>query len=177
MYREFPKKRYRKTLEILKKYAKEQDVILDLGVENPFSKIMKDHGWQVINTTGQDLDLNYIWAENQKFDFVTALEIIEHLVNPFEVLRNLPAEKALITVPLRLWFSPCYRNINDPRDCHFHEFEPWQLDFLLEKAGWEIIYREKWTHPVRKIGLRPLLRLFTNRYYAVVVKRKRDNFL
>lgn len=83
MYREFPKKRYRKTLEILKKYAKEQDVILDLGVENPFSKIMKDHGWQVINTTGQDLDLNYIWAENQRFDFVTALEIIEHLVNPF----------------------------------------------------------------------------------------------
>jgi len=46
------------------------------------------------------------------------------------------------------------------------------LDMLVEKAGFRIIYREKWTHPVKKLGLRPLLRYFTNRYYAVVAERK-----
>ena len=34
-----------------------------------------------------------------------------------------------------------------------------------------LVYREKWTHPVKKLGLRPLLRYFTNRYYAVVAER------
>jgi len=83
----------------------------------------------------------------------------------------LPTDKLLVTVPLRLWFASAYRNTNDPRDCHYHEFEDWQLDMLLEKAGWHIVYREKWTHPVGKWGIRPLLRLFTPRYYAVYAVR------
>ena len=36
----YPHKRYRITLEFLKKYIDTNDEILDLGVENPFSKIM-----------------------------------------------------------------------------------------------------------------------------------------
>ena len=58
-------------------------------------------------------------------------------------------------------------------DRHYHEFEDWQFDWLLEKAGWEIKKRHKWTNPVKKIGLRPLLRLFTPRYYIVYAERKK----
>ncbi|WP_317124738.1 glycosyltransferase [Faecalibacter macacae] len=75
-----------------------------------------------------------------------------------EVLRNLPGEKLLASIPMRLWFAPAYRNKNDPRDLHYHEFEDWQFDMLLEKAGWKIIHRHKWTHPTNKIVIRPLLR-------------------
>lgn len=91
-----------------------------------------------------------------------------------EVLRNLPGEKLLASIPMRLWFAPAYRNKNDPRDLHYHEFEDWQFDMLLEKAGWKIIHRHKWTHPTNKIGIRPLLRKITPRYYAVYAERIKD---
>ena len=58
------------------------------------------------------------------------------------------------------------------RDRHYHEFEDWQLDWLLEKTGWKITAREKFTHPVKKLGFRPLLRYFTPRYYVVYAERK-----
>ena len=35
-------------------------------------------------------------------------------------------------------------------DRQYHEFEDWQLDWLLEKAGFEIVDRVKFTHPVKK---------------------------
>nr|WP_314472611.1 methyltransferase [uncultured Capnocytophaga sp.] len=171
MYKTLPKKRYQKTLSILKRYAPQGSTILDIGVENPFSTIMKEEGYTVLNTTGQDLDFEANTLQDFQADFTTALEILEHLVNPLAVLQNVPTNKILITVPLRLWFAKAYRNTADPRDCHYHEFEDWQLDMLVEKAGFRIVYREKWTHPVKKLGLRPLLRYFTNRYYAVVAER------
>ena len=52
----FPNKRFKHTLEFLKKHIATSETILDLGVENPFSKIMKSEGFAVKNTTGEDLD-------------------------------------------------------------------------------------------------------------------------
>ncbi|MCW8980959.1 MAG: methyltransferase, partial [Altibacter sp.] len=52
------------------------------------------------------------------------------------------------------------------------EFEDWQFDWLLEKAGWTIKKREKFTNPVKKIGIRPILRRFTPRYYLVYAERR-----
>ena len=171
MYRIYPEKRYRKTLAILQRFAPKGTSILDLGVRNPFSEVMEKEGYVVSNTEGEDLDLHPETLKNYQGEMVTALEILEHLVNPFGVLQQLPAKKLLITVPLRLWFAKAYRNDKDQRDCHYHEFEDWQLDMLLEKAGWQIQYREKWTHPVGKLGFRPLLRYFVPRYYAVYAQR------
>ena len=68
--------------------------------------------------------------------------------------------------------AKAYRNYKDPRDCHYHEFEDWQFDWLLEKAGWEIKARKKWTNPTNKIGFRPILRWFTPRYYIVYAEKK-----
>ena len=78
----------------------------------------------------------------------------------------------MASVPLKLWFSAAYRSKTDPWDRHYHEFEDWQFDWLFEKAGWEIKKREKFTNPVKKIGFRPLLRMFTPRYYLVYAERK-----
>ena len=167
----FPDKRYKETLEFLTWVAPPPARILDLGVRNPFSEIMETQGYKVENTGGEDLDLETGAVRASSAEIVTAFEIFEHLVAPFNILRDIKASKLVASVPLRLWFSPAYRSKTDQWDRHFHEFEAWQFDWLLEKAGWEIKQRHKWTNPINKIGVRPLLRRFTPRYYAVYAEK------
>lgn len=167
----YPNKRFKHTAEFLQKHISTDSTILDLGVENPFSPIMKGIGFQVKNTTGEDLDLDTSAIENAEAEVVTAFEIFEHLLSPFTVLQSIKADKLVASIPLRLWFSPAYRSKNDMWDRHYHEFEDWQFDWLLEKAGWKIIARDKWTNPINKLGIRPILRWFTPRYYIVYAKR------
>lgn len=167
----FPNKRFNITLEFLEKHIPKTTTILDLGVENPFSEIMQNAGYNVQNTTGIDLDDDVSEIENFTGQVVTAFEIFEHLVSPYTALKAIPCDRCVISVPLKLWFASAYRNKNDIRDQHYHEFEPWQLDYVLEKAGWKIIDSKKFTNPVKKLGLRPLLRKFTDRYYLVYCER------
>ncbi len=167
----FPHKRYKLTFQFLEKHISKSETILDLGVENPFTKILKGNGFSVENTKGEDLDIDTSTIENSNATVVTAFEIFEHLLSPFTVLKSIKANKLVISVPLRLWFSSAYRSKTDMWDRHYHEFEDWQLDWLLEKTGWKIIDRQKWTNPTKKLGIRPILRWFTPRYYIVYAER------
>jgi len=148
-----------------------QSKILDLGVRNPFVSFMEREGYEVHNTTGEDLDLDTSAVEKQDYDVVTAFEIFEHLLAPFQVVNKIQGNKIVASVPLKLWFSSAYRSKTDPWDRHYHEFEDWQFDWIFEKAGWKIKRRFKFSHPVKKIGFRPLLRLFTPRYYLIYAER------
>ena len=167
----FPNKRYKHTIEFLEKHISKDAVILDLGVENPFSKIMTERGYTIKNTKGEDLDINHNTIQSESYTVTTAFEIFEHLLAPLEILRDLKGHKLVASIPMRLWFAPAYRSKTDKWDRHYHEFEDWQFDWLLEKAGWKVIAREKFTNPVNKIGFRPLLRAFTPRYYMVYAER------
>ena len=139
MYSKFyPHKRYKHTLEFLKEVIPEGATILDLGVENPLSELMSKEGFEVENTKGEDLDEDFSSVQHSDASVVTAFEILEHLVAPFNVLKEIKAKKLVVTVPLRLWFATAYRSKTDPWDRHYHEFEDWQFDWLLEKSGWEI---------------------------------------
>ena len=168
----YPHKRYQITLEFLKKYIDTNEEILDLGVPNPFSEIMKKNNYTVFNTQGEDLDTEFSTVKKSNASTVTAFEIFEHLVAPLNVLREIKADKLIASIPLKLWFSSAYKNPNDKWDRHYHEFEDWQFDWLLEKSGWEVISKKKWTNPIKKIGFRPILRLFFPRYYIVYAVRK-----
>ncbi|MFI8379272.1 methyltransferase [Leeuwenhoekiella sp. NPDC079379] len=168
----FPNKRFARTSKFLNEVLPAGSSILDLGVENPFSEIMKTEGFNVQNTSGEDLDTNTKAVIHTDVDAVTAFEIFEHLLAPFNVLSDINATKLVASIPLKLWFSPAYQSKTDKWDRHYHEFEDWQFDWLLEKSGWIIKKREKFTHPVKKIGFRPLLRLFTPRYYLIYAERK-----
>ena len=100
-------KRYSKTLSFLKKHIQVGSKILDLGVYNPLSQLMQQQGYKVKNTLGEDLDEDQSSLINSKAQVVTAFEILEHLLSPYQVLKSIKAEKLVVSVPLRLWFSPC----------------------------------------------------------------------
>jgi hypothetical protein len=83
--------------------------------------------------------------------------IFEHLLNPYTILENVNCDKLLISIPLRLWFSPAYRSKTDKWDRHYHEFEDWhRLAFRKKQDGIKKSLRIR-----KKIGFRPLLRYFT----------------
>lgn len=164
--------RYNRTLNFLKKHISENSKILDLGIENPFSKIMKENGYEVMNTKGEDLDVDFQNYIDTEVDVVTAFEIFEHMFAPFNILRQIKTNKLIASVPLKLWFASAYWNESDDWDKHYHEFEQKQFDLLLRKTGWKIIDSEKWTSADwRKIGIRPLLRQIFPRYYIVYCER------
>lgn len=164
-------KRYDRTWRFISESLSPSSVVFDMGTPNPFSEILKTKGFSVLNTTGEDLDENPEIVRNYRADAVTAFEILEHLVNPLSVLKMLDSKQLFASVPLSLWFAKAYRNKANPWDQHFHEFEDWQFNWLLEKAGWKIVRSEKWTFPTFKIGVRPILRSITPRYYIVEAHR------
>lgn len=176
MYDKLPSVRYKNTLKMLKSVCPAPSVVFDLGVKNPFTEIMEKNDYKVYNTTGEDLDDNPNIIIPKDVDIVTGFEILEHLVSPYPLLKKLESKSIFLTVPVNLWFAKAYRSKTDPFDRHYHEFEPWQFDMLLEKAGWKIIKKEFWKNPSYKIGIRPLLRNFTNRYYAVYAERSKTDY-
>lgn len=170
----FPNKRYKHTITFLKEVIPDRSAkILDLGVRNPFVDYMEREGYTVTNTSGEDLDLDTHVVQEDNYDVITAFEIFEHLLAPFHLVNQIKGDKIVASIPLKLWFSSAYRSKTDLWDRHYHEFEDWQFDWIFEKAGWEIKRRKKFTHPVKKIGFRPLLRLFTPRYYLIYAERKK----
>lgn len=102
----YPSKRFQHTLAFLQKHVSTKETILDLGVENPFSKIIVEQGYSVGNTRGEDLDVDFTSVQSSSAKVVTAFEIFEHLLAPFNVLREIKGNKLVASIPLKLWFSP-----------------------------------------------------------------------
>ena len=164
--------RYKKTISFLSKHFSPPVNILDLGTKNELSDYISKSGYNVTNTQGENLDLIYKSVLNEDIELVTAFEIFEHMFAPFNILRQIKANKLIASVPLKLWFAESYWNEHDDWDKHYHEFEKKQFDFLLKKTGWKIVDSEQWVAQEKiKFGLRPILRMFTPRYYIVYCKR------
>lgn len=171
-YKQGPlKKRYNITRAFVQKHLPADSSILDLGPCNPLSKKLREDYALVSNSGFVDLDYDFATLETE-VSAVTAFEILEHLVSPFPLLQSIKAPKLIASVPLQLWFAKAYWNEAEEWDRHYHEFEPRQFDMLLNKAGWEIKDSVKWKAYDKTLGIRPLLRRFTDRYYLVYCERK-----
>lgn len=168
--------RFKKTLNFLQQHISPHEKILDLGTSNLLSKAMQEKGYDVRNTQGEDFDVDYkeIAHKYKGVDCYTSFEVFEHLLAPYNLLKELPAGKLICSVPLNVWFSKSYWNQDNEWDRHYHEFEPRQFDWLLEKTGWKILDRQKWASPDKlRFGIRPLLRfVFPGFYFVYAVKEK-----
>lgn len=172
MTNKYPDLRYTKTLNFLKKYIKTNENILDLGTLNPFSEIMIKEGFNVQNTNGEDLDNEFKIVHNYNVDCYTSFELFEHLLAPYNVLSEIKKGKLIVSVPLKVWFAKAYWNPKNEWDRHYHEFEPNQFEWLLEKSGWTIIHKEKWKSPDKiRFGIRPFLRFIWPSYYFIYAEK------
>lgn len=169
--REHLDQRYVKTFSFLEQTLQPPASILDIGNKNELGDRLQEKGFEVSNTEG-DLDYDPQTHLSEGKDVVTAFEILEHMIAPYNLLRDLKAPRLFASVPMRLWFKGAYRDREVQWHSHYHEFEDWQFDWLLDKAGWEVIRRDRWTSPTGEFGIRPLLRRYTDRYYIVEAKRK-----
>ena len=164
--------RHKKTISFLSKHFSPPKKILDLGVSNKLSQKIKEEGYEVFNSNGENLDLDYNIVTNKNIEIVTAFEIFEHMLAPFNILKEIKAKKLVASVPLKLWFANAYWNEQDDWDKHYHEFEIKQFNFLLKKTGWKIVDSEKWIPKINmKFGIRTFLRMITPRYYIVYCER------
>jgi len=135
--------------------------VIDLGPRNYMAELIEQAiGYYLANTGFADLDEEFEILRSNRCDAVTAFEILEHLRNPYMVLKSIEAPILIASVPLNVWFSGPYWNKKDKWDTHFHEFCPKQFRSLLEKTGWNIRHEEFWKWGPLTLKPRPLLRKF-----------------
>ncbi|MBK8150694.1 MAG: class I SAM-dependent methyltransferase [Acidobacteria bacterium] len=162
---------HEKVLELVKKYVSEPASIIDLGAgQGAFSKSLRELGhrvlavdsdpdnWRVPEVEVLDIDLDCEFASKvgaRKFDAVVAIEIIEHVENPFSFARE--AAKLLneggflfLTTPNVEAVSSRLIFLYTGRLKHFSAWETvrpahitpifrWKLEMLLDEAGFEIV--------------------------------------
>lgn len=161
-------KRETNTVKFVRNHISSESKILDLGVPNNLGKLLNEAGFQISNTQGEDLDVDFAKYNAREYDCVTAFEIFEHLMAPYNILKAIESKYLIASIPMRLWFATAYWNEKDPWDRHYHEFEQRQFDMLLERTGWKILDSQKWkSYDAVPNGIRPILRRFTDRYYIV----------
>ena len=92
-------KRYDRTLDFVNNHLDPGSRILDLGTRNAFSEILNESGYNVQNTQGEDLDIDFQKYTNTDVDVVTAFEIFEHMLAPFNILLEIKTDKLIASVP------------------------------------------------------------------------------
>ena len=119
-------------------------------------------------------DLNGLFAAQwpQGFDAVMALEIVEHLENPRQVLRQIrallpPGGRLVLSTPnianpvsqalfLRRGEFQWFRDVDYREQGHITPQSPWMLEKALQEAGFVIRNEQAVSNPfrrVRKLGL------------------------
>jgi SAM-dependent methyltransferase len=192
-------------LELFRSFLPEPGRVLDLAAgQGAFSIKLRDLGhdvravdvsrdnWKVpdIPVTIADLDSEFAAAisdAEQKFDAVVAIEIIEHLENPFRFVRECakllkPGGLLFLTTPNveavnsrliflytgRLSGFGAYETV---RPAHITPIFKWKLDMIFGEAGFEIV-KECYNRIVLSTGtnLKPRIAAVIARLVSPLVK-------
>lgn len=146
--------------------------ILDLGGDSVIASALREWGKFEIDNTGEvDLDEHYDMLKEKQYEYCTAFEVLEHLRNPYMVLKSIPCKYLYLSVPNRVWFAKPYWG--EGWDTHYHEFIPREIRSLLEKTGWKIEKEELWKWKYSPLKPRPLLRKYGPWYSWIAIKAEK----
>jgi hypothetical protein len=170
----FKKDRIVKTLDFLKRSEVNLTTkkVLDLGERNDMANFLIDKlGVLIINT---DLDLNEAEGRREVVEksggLIFAFQILEHLSNGNQLLRELPSGTRLYcSVPLKTFIKPHWNN-SDPRDCHVYEWTSYQFDKYLTDAGFRVIRARKLTIDSQKLYSRLFFKFYKRDYIVEAIK-------
>lgn len=163
-------------IKLIKEYFPNSVRIVDLAAgEGAFSVRLSELGHKVVavdafadNWKAKDIELNIqnldsefaaqMVSEDNKFDAVVAIEIVEHLENPFRFVRECakllrPGGLLFLTSPnvesvfSRLLFLytgrlSSFAAYETVRPAHITPIFRWKLDMLLDEAGFQEIREE-----------------------------------
>ena len=158
-------------LELIKQMLPQPSLVADLAAgEGAFSVQLRELGhdvrpfdlssdhWKVpdMRVETANLDAEFGDAVSEKFDAVVAIEIIEHLENPFRFVRECskmlkPGGLLFLTTPnveavsSRLMFLytgrlKSFGAYETVRPAHITPIFKWKLDMILDEAGFETIH-------------------------------------
>ena len=158
--------RYKKTMQFILQSTEievlQKAKILDTGEFNPLSQWLKDKYNIHVNNTDPDLDFDYAYNEKnitEKYDFIFAFEILEHLMNPLVFVEFLNRS---LKDDGRIFMSTPFSR---PRflwsKYHFTEYFPDKIEILANKAGLQVKrYAVKKVYAYRSalMGIRPIFR-------------------
>jgi hypothetical protein len=116
------------------------------GADNAYERQLRD-AWKVAaSRTTIDLsplaniqaDLNKGLPDlsGQQWDITTAFDILEHLENPTAILRTIPTNRLLVSLPNVL--SPFCRHWEKTDLLHLYSFTDYTAKKLLSGAGWKV---------------------------------------
>ncbi len=163
-------RRYEKTFQFVTESIPietlRRSAILDSGEPNALTKWLERNYQITVTNTRSDLDFDYCYRQNgeQKFDYVFAFEILEHLMNPLAFLEFVaasvkPEGKVFLSTPFIrprfLWSK-----------YHITEYFPDKVEEMVEKAGLSILrYRRARVYSLKSgfLGIRPVFRLWYER--------------
>ncbi len=132
--------------------------IFDLGFKNLTAWELETDKFKPEDITVKGVDLNLDFPkENKKYDLITAVEIIEHLENPFHFARQIkaylkPSGLAVISTPniesaygrLEFLLTGRFRWFSDGAYQEWGHIQPlssWQMQLILDRAGLEVVER------------------------------------
>lgn len=91
----------------------------------------------------------------ERYDVVTAFDVLEHLEHPADILRWIPGDRLIVILPNAMsWIARRMEEQNKSK--HLYSFTPYTASILLGEAGWGVSKIEyqfgKWSWPARIIN-------------------------
>ena len=122
-----------------------------------------------------DLNKGLPAIPGRRWDITTAFDILEHLENPTAILRAIPTDRLMVSLPNVL--SPFCRRLEKQARLHLYSFTDYTAEALLATAGWQVecLYYTfgKWSFVTRCINtIGSLMPAFVGTGIMIHCKRK-----